>query len=172
MTTILLATIGIAILASLSFIASSVGTSIAGMAAVGAMKKNKGAFGSYLILSAVSGSQGLYGFAGYFILRDYLVPEITGFQAAMILSAGIIMGTTGIISSYMQAKVCANGIVAIGNGHNVLTNTLILAAYPEFFSILGVAVVYLFSIAMGAPGVDPHLTAHAIGQAVQTIVPV
>lgn len=160
---------GIAIMAGLSFVASSVGTSISGMAAVGAMKKNKGAFGSYLILAAMSGSQGLYGFAGYFLLRDYLIPEITLFQSAMILSASIIMGVTGIVSSYMQAKVCANGIAAIGNGHNVLSNTLILAAYPEFFSILGVAVVYLFTTAMGQPGVNPQFITQAIQQAVQSI---
>lgn len=171
MSPILIATTGIAILAGLSLIASAIGTSIAGMAAVGAMKKNKGAFGNYLVLSAVSGSQGLYGFVGYFLLRDYLVPEITVFQSAMILSAGLIMGFTGIASSYMQAKVCANGIAAIGNGHNVMGNTLILAAFPELFAILGVAIVYLFTTAMGQPGVDPQLAVHNIQQAVQIFVP-
>lgn len=151
MTAITVATIGVALMAGLSFVASSIGTSIAGMAAVGAMKKNKGAFGSYMVLSALPGSQGLYGLVGFFLLQGYLVPEITLFQGWMIFALGIIMGLTSLFSSFMQAKVCANGIAAIGNGHNVLGNTLILAAYPELYAILGVAMVFLFSSLMGAP---------------------
>lgn len=145
MTPILLAYIGVAIMVGLSGSASCIGTSIAGMTAVGAMKKNSGAFGNYLILSALPGSQGLYGFVGFFMVREFLVAEITMLQAAAIFGAGIIMGVVALFSSYMQAKVCANGIAAIGNGHNVLGNTLILAAYPELYAILGVAAVYLIS---------------------------
>lgn len=148
MTPILLAYIGVAIMVGLSGIASSIGTSITGMAAVGAMKKNSGAFGNYLILGALPGSQGLYGFVGFFMVKDFLVPEITIVQAAAIFGAGLIMGGVALLSSYMQSKVCANGIAAIGNGHNVLGNTLILAAYPELYAILGVAAVYLISAAI------------------------
>lgn len=151
MTAISIATIGVALMAGLSFVASSVGTSIAGMAAVGAMKKNKGAFGNYMVLSALPGSQGLYGLVGFFLLQDYLVPQISMFQAWMIFALGIIMGLSSIFSSYMQSKVCANGIAAIGNGHNVLGNTLILAAFPELYSILSVAMVFLFTGLMGDP---------------------
>ena len=145
MTPISIATIGVALMAGLSFVASSIGTSIAGMAAVGAMKKNKGAFGNYMVLAALPGSQGLHGLVGYFLLRDYLVDSISEFQAWVMLAGGIIMGLTMIFSSYMQSKVCANGIAAIGNGHNVLGNTLILAAFPELYSILAVAMVFLFT---------------------------
>lgn len=148
MTPILLAYVGVAIMVGLSGLASCIGTSIAGMSAVGAMKKNSGAFGNYLILSALPGSQGLYGFVGFFMVKGFLVPEITMIQAAAIFGAGIIMGVVALFSSYMQAKVCANGIAAIGNGHNVLGNTLILAAYPELYAILGVAAVYLISAAI------------------------
>lgn len=148
MTPILLAYVGVAIMVGLSGIASSIGTSIAGMSAVGAMKKNSGAFGNYLILCALPGSQGLYGFVGFFMVKNFLVPEITMLQAAAIFGAGIIMGVVALFSSYMQSKVCANGIAAIGNGHNVLGNTLILAAYPELYAILGVAAVYLISAAI------------------------
>lgn len=148
MNPITVATIGIALMAGLSFVASSIGTAIAGMAAVGAMKKNKGAFGNYMVLSALPGSQGLYGLVGFFLLQGYITPEITLFQGWMILALGIIMGITSLFSSYMQSKVCANGIAAIGNGHDVLGNTLILAAFPELYAILGVAMVFLFTALM------------------------
>ena len=48
-----MAYVGVALMVGLSGMASCIGTSIAGMASVGAMKKNAGAFGSYMILAAV-----------------------------------------------------------------------------------------------------------------------
>ena len=50
-TAIILGYLGVALMVGLSGVASCIGTSIAGMASVGAMKKNGGAFGSYMILS-------------------------------------------------------------------------------------------------------------------------
>ena len=47
-----MAYVGVVLMVGLAGIASAVGTSITGQAAVGAMKKNSGAFGSYMILSA------------------------------------------------------------------------------------------------------------------------
>jgi V/A-type H+-transporting ATPase subunit K len=42
-----------------------------------------------------------------------------------------------MLSSIRQGQVCANGIVGISQGHNVFANTLIYAALPEFYAILG-----------------------------------
>ena len=53
-TALVMAYVGVALMVGLAGIASAIGTSIAGQAAVGAMKKNGGAFGSYMILSASS----------------------------------------------------------------------------------------------------------------------
>ena len=103
-TALVMAYVGVALMVGLAGIASAIGTSIAGQAAVGAMKKNGGAFGSYMILSALPGSQAIY-----------------------------------------QAMVCANGITAIGNGHDVMGKTLILAAFPELYAILTVAATFLIS---------------------------
>ena len=52
-TAIIMGYIGVALMVGLSGAASCIGTSIAGQASVGAMKKNGGAFGSYMILSAI-----------------------------------------------------------------------------------------------------------------------
>ena len=56
-TAIILGYLGVALMVGLSGVASCIGTSIAGMASVGAMKKNGGAFGSYMILSAIPRSE-------------------------------------------------------------------------------------------------------------------
>jgi V/A-type H+-transporting ATPase subunit K len=148
MTPILIAYIGIALMVGLSGIGSAYGVTIAGNAAVGALKKNSAAFGSYMTLCAIPASQGLYGFAGYFIVSvfgGYLDENITLLQASGVLGAGLIMGTVGFFSSVRQAQLCANGIAAIGNGHNVFGNTMILAAFPELYAILGLAAVFLIN---------------------------
>lgn len=148
MTPIFLAYVGVAFMIGLSGIGSAFGTTIAGNATVGAVKKNSSVFGNSMILSALPGSQGLYGFVGYFMVKDFLTAAITMEQAIAIFCAGIMLGFVGIYSSIRQGQVCANGIAAMGNGHNVFGNTLILAAYPELYSILGIASVFLISTAI------------------------
>lgn len=148
MTPILLAYLGVAFMVGLSGIGSSFGTTIAGNATVGAIKKNPSVFGKAMILSALPGSQGLYGFVGYFMIKGFLTPEITMAQACAIFGGGLMLGFVGLYSSIRQGQVCANGIAAMGNGHEVLGNTLILAAYPELYSILAIAGVFLISTAI------------------------
>lgn len=149
MTAIILGYIGVALMVGLSGMASCIGSSIAGQAAVGAMKKNSGAFGSYMILAAVPGSQGLYGFVGFFLIKNYLTAGISLMQGAAILGAGLLTGFVCLLSSIYQAKICANGINAIGNGHDVMGKTLILAAFPELYAILTVAAIFLIKALMG-----------------------
>lgn len=147
-TALILAYIGVAIMVGLAGIASAVGTSICGQAAVGAMKKNSGAFGSYMILSALPGSQGLYGFVCFFMVRGLLTAEITMLQAAAVFGAGVLVGIVNLAAAIYQGKVCANGIAAIGNGHDVMGKTLILGAFPELYAILTVAATFLISSAV------------------------
>lgn len=148
MTPILLAYIGVAAMLIFSGIGSCYGTTISGNAAIGAMKKNKGAFGSYMILTAMPSTQGLYGFLGYFLIKDFLTPAITPAQAAAIFGGGLALGLVGLWSSYRQGQLAANGITAIGNGHDVFGNSLILVAFPELYAILGVAAIFFISQAL------------------------
>lgn len=147
-TAIILGYLGLAMMVGFTGLASAIGTSVCGMASVGAMKKNSGAFGSYMILSALPGSQGLYGFVGFFLMQGFVSADTTLVQGAAVFGAGILMGLVNLASSYFQAKVCANGIAAIGNGHDVMGKTLILAAFPELYAILTVAAVFLIRVAI------------------------
>ena len=147
-TALILAYVGVAIMVGLAGIASAIGTSICGQAAVGAMKKNSSAFGSYMILSALPGSQGLYGFVCFFMVQGLLTAEITMLQAAAVFGAGVLVGIVNLAAAIFQGKVCANGIAAIGNGHDVMGKTLILGAFPELYAILTVAATFLISSAV------------------------
>ena len=147
-TALVMAYVGVALMVGLAGIASAMGTSICGQAAVGAMKKNGGAFGSYMILSALPGSQGLYGFVCFFMVQGML-SNPTMLQGAAILGAGILVGIVNLAAAVYQGKVCANGIAAIGNGHDVMGKTLILAVFPELYAILTVAATFLISGIVG-----------------------
>ena len=133
-TALVLAYVGVALMVGLAGIGSAIGTSICGQAAVGAMKKNNSAFGSYMILSALPGSQGLYGFVCFFMVQGFLSsPSMV--QACAVLGAGILVGIVNFAAAIYQGKVCANGIAAVGNGHDVMGKTLILAAHLLFSPI-------------------------------------
>ena len=84
---LILAYLGVVLMVGVSGLASAVATARCGMAAVGALKKNSGAFGSYMILSALPGSQGLYGFVCFFMVQGLLTAEITMLQAAAVFGA-------------------------------------------------------------------------------------
>ena len=151
-TSLILAYVGVVLMVGVSGLASAVGTARCGMAAVGALKKNGGAFGSYMILSALPGSQGLYGFVGYFMVSGYICEGMPMITSVGIFGAGLLMAIVCLSSAIMQSKVCANGIAAIGNGNDVMGKTLILAAFPELYAILGVAATFLISSAISTQG--------------------
>jgi len=140
---IVLAFIGIALLTGGSFVASALGVGITGGATIGAMKKKPDRFGLYIALSALGSSQGLYGFVGFMLLQKFLVPEITMFQGMAILGVGLMVAFVAIYANLKQADICASGIKAIAEGHNVFASTMVLAVFPEFFAILSLLVVII-----------------------------
>ena len=142
---IILAYIGVGLMIGLAGIGSAFGVSMGGNASIGALKKNEDAFGNYLVLSALPGTQGLYGFMGYFILQGVLTSEITWLQAGAVFGVGFALGMVGLLSAIRQGQVCANGIAAIGSGYNVFGNTLILAVFPELYAIIAFAATFLVS---------------------------
>ncbi len=144
---VIFAYIGLALMVVLSGIGSSIGVVMGGNATIGALKKNPDAFGNYMLLSALPGTQGLYGFGGFFIMNSsgVISSEMTMLQAIAIVAAGLILGTVGLVSAIQQGRVCANGIASIGAGNNVFGNTMILAVFPELYAIIAFAATFLIS---------------------------
>ena len=139
---ILLAYIGVACMLVLSCAGSGWALSNCGNAVVGALKKRPDALGSYIALSALPSTQGLYGFVGFFFIMPKLEnPEMTWLTASGIFGAGLVMGIVGLVTAIRQSHVCSNGIVAIGQGHNVMAGTLTLAVFPELYAIIGLLTV-------------------------------
>ena len=148
----LLSYIGVIIMVGVSGLGSIFGATMVANASVGAMKKNPAAFGGYMMLTAIPCSQGLYGFAGFFLILNYVTPGVTMVQAIAILSLGVLVGVLNLLSALRQAQVCINGVIAVGNGQNDLAGkALILAVFAELYAILGVAAVFLALSVMGSP---------------------
>ncbi len=128
----LLGYLGLALMLGLSFIGSAYGTTIAGNAAEGALKKNPDGSTNYMVLSAMPASQGLYGFVAFFIWKgkDFAADGI------VLFALGLVAGLTFLISAIRQGQVCANGIIGVSQGHDVFTKTLIYGALPELYAIL------------------------------------
>ena len=121
----------------LSGIGSAFGLTICGNAVVGAMKKAPEKMGTYIALSALPSSQGLYGFVAYMMVQKFLVADMPWV-------------TAGFYSSVRQAHVCANGIAATGAGHNVFAATMVMAVFPELYAILALVVSILISFTFPA----------------------
>ncbi len=139
----ILAYIGLGLMVGLSGAGSAIGTSIGGSATVGALKKREEAFGQYLLLSALPGTQGLYGFAAFFLFLGRMKPDLTIFEAAAVLGAGIGVGIACLVSAINQGKVCANGIAGIAAGHDLLGRAMVLAVLPELYAIISFAGAFL-----------------------------
>ena len=132
MLNLILGYLGLGLMFGLAAIGSSIGTTIAGNAAEGALKKNPEKSSSYMILSAMPATQGLYGFVAFLMWmgKDFAA------NGPLLFGVGIAVGLVCLFSAIRQGQVCANGIVGESQGHNVMTNTLIYAALPEFYAIL------------------------------------
>ena len=135
----LLGYLGMGLMLGLAGIGSCYGTSIAGNAAEGALKKDSSKSAGYMILSALPATQGLYGFLA-FLLHFGKVNAETGF---LWFGVGIGVGLVCLFSAIRQGQVCANGIVGMSQGYDVQTNTMIYAAFPELYAILALVATFL-----------------------------
>ncbi|MDD5508407.1 MAG: V-type ATP synthase subunit K [Bacteroidales bacterium] len=149
-TAVILAYLGLALMVGLSGVGSAIGVTIGANATIGALKKNDSAFGSYMLLSALAGTQGLYGFAGFFIILNsgVIAASMTTLQGVAILAAGLAQGLVCLISAIYQGRICANGIAGIGSGYDVFGKTMVLAVYPELYAIVSFATTFLISSAI------------------------
>ena len=138
--------LGLGLMLALAGIGSCFGTTIAGSAAEGALKKDPSKSASYMILSALPATQGLYGFVAFLMSmgKDFAT------DGPLMLGIGLGVGLVCLFSAIRQGQVCANGIAAIGQGHDVFSNTLILAVFPELYAIVALAATFLIGSALTA----------------------
>jgi V/A-type H+-transporting ATPase subunit K len=122
----------------LAGIGSSYGTTIAGQAAEGALKKDPSKSSGYMVLCALPATQGLYGFIAFMMMAGRAATD-----GLLLFGIGIGVGLACLLSGIRQGKICAAGIQGMAQGHDVQTNTMIYAALPEFYAILALVATFL-----------------------------
>ena len=123
--------LGLGLMLGLSGIGSAFGTTIAANAAEGGLRKNKDKSSAYMILSALPATQGLYGFVAFLMMKSLIDTN-----PILLFGLGVGMGIVFLLSAIRQGQTAANGIANIAAGHDVMTNTMIYCALPEFYAIL------------------------------------
>lgn len=146
MTNLFFAYLGLAFMIVFPGIGSAIGVSIGANATIGALKKKPEGFGNYMLLSALSGTHGLFGFASFFIFysKGIFTASMSPLAAGSVFGAGVIFAVA-MYAAIRQGQICANGIAEIASGNDVFGKTMILAVFPELYSIIAFAAAFLIS---------------------------
>jgi len=103
-------------------------------------------FGRYLILTALPGTQGIYGFIAAFLLimKVNLLtgppPSLTFSQGLNLFFAALPIAILGFISAIHQGKVCASGVGLTVKRPADSMKAMVLAVFVEFYAVLGLLV--------------------------------
>lgn len=136
---------GVAMAAALAGIGSAIGVGMVGQAAAGVLSVDPKKFGKLLLLVALPGTQGIYGFVIAFLLLQKVTAqtELTSPFALQAFLAGLPVAFTGLLSAIHQAKVGVSGVALASKQPADATKGLILAVFVEFYAILGFLVSFL-----------------------------
>ncbi|MFH1612356.1 MAG: V-type ATP synthase subunit K [bacterium] len=143
-----LAIIGIASAVIFSGIGSAIGLFYSGAACAGVMTEDPKNFGKYLMLFALPGTQGIYGFAIAFLMMLKLkiiggpIPSLTVSQGLNILFACLPVAFAGLGSGINQGKVCASGIYLTLRQPNEVGKALVLGVFVELYAVLGLLISF------------------------------
>jgi V/A-type H+-transporting ATPase subunit K len=142
----LIAYSGVVLAAALAGIGSAIGVGLVGRAAAGVLSVDPKKFGKLLLLVALPGTQGIYGFVIAFLLLGRIqgtdLAANPGF-AWKALMAGCPVAFAGLLSAIHQALVGVSGVSLAAKQPADAAKGLILAVFVEFYAILGFLVSFL-----------------------------
>ncbi|MDY0100782.1 MAG: V-type ATP synthase subunit K [Bacilli bacterium] len=146
---LVLSIIGAALAAGLAGIGSAIGVSIAGRAGNGVLSEKPELFGRVLVLQALPGTQGIYGFLlGVLIMQKIGligggVVELSDWQGWALLGASIPIAIVGLVSAIAQGKIAATSILMTGKRPELMTRGMTMTAIVETYAILALLVSIL-----------------------------
>ncbi|TEU03902.1 MAG: V-type ATP synthase subunit K [Candidatus Aminicenantes bacterium] len=144
-----LAVFGGALAVVLGGIGSAIGVGLAGQASSGVMTEDPEKFGSLLLLVALPGTQGIYGFLSAFLVMLKLgivggaLNEVTISQGWQILISCLPVAMAGLVSGIHQGKVCASGVYMVAKQPKDLMKPVVMAALVETYAVLGLLITIL-----------------------------
>lgn len=149
-----IASIGVALSASLGPIGSSIGMSLAGQAASGVLSEKPGLYGRVLVIQAIPGTQGIYGFLVAILLMTKIgllgggFIDLAKLDGWLVFAAALPVALVGLVSGIYQGKAAASAIVMAGKDEALATRGMILAAIVETAQLLALLVSVLMYIAL------------------------
>jgi V/A-type H+-transporting ATPase subunit K len=144
-----LAVLGGALAFVFAGIGSAIGVGLAGQAASGVMSEDPEKFGSLLLLVALPGTQGIYGFLSGFLvmlklgLTSGTIAKVSMYQGWQILIACLPVAFVGFLSAIHQGKVCAAGVYMVAKQPKDMAKPLVLGALVETYAVLGLLITVL-----------------------------
>lgn len=145
----MIAIAGAATGAILAGVGSIIGVRTVGQASAGMVSEDPDKFGKVLILTALPGSQGIYGFLAAVIIANKLgllvgapidISVGAGFQ---ILLASLPVGFLGMLSAIFQGRLAAAGVAIVAKKPDAGGKGVILAAIVETYAVLGLLITIL-----------------------------
>ncbi|MCB6993396.1 V-type ATP synthase subunit K [bacterium 210820-DFI.6.37] len=144
---------GVALSVGLACIGSAKGVGLVGEASSGVLSEDPERFGQCLILQALPGTQGIYGFLIGFIIMlntgmmggDVQLSVGTG---AYILASSLPIALVGLFSGIAQGRVAAAGINIIAKKPDQVSKAMVSAALVETYAILAflISMLLIFNI--------------------------
>ncbi len=148
-----LALLGAAI-AAMAGIGSAIGVGLAAQTAAGVVSEDPKKFGKTLIIQALPGTQGIYGFVISFLIMLKIgliggggMAELTVAQGMYFFIAGLPIGIVGILSGIYQGKAACSALQLTAKRPDQMIKGIIYTAMVETYAILALlisALLWLF----------------------------
>ena len=146
---IALAIFGAALAAGLAGTGSAIGVGIAGQSASGVISEDPNKFGQTLLLQALPGTQGIYGFLGAIMALQKIgllggeIVELSTELGWQIFFACLPIAIAGLSSGWFQGKVSAAGMGVVAKQPKAVGKAIILSAMVETYAVLGLLTTIL-----------------------------
>jgi len=145
------ALMGAAVAVILSGIGSAIGIGYPASASAGVMTEDPRNFGKYLILVALPGTQGIYGFVAAFLVvaklkltnmevAAQIAQDMSTAQGLQILYACLPIAFAGLVSAIQQGKVCTAGVALTAKQPAESGKALVFGVFVEFYAVLGLII--------------------------------
>ncbi len=151
---LLIAIIGAGLAAVLSGIGSAIGVKMGGRAAAGVLSEKPELFGKILILQALPGTQGIYGFIVAILIFINLgllggTPvEVTTELGWQYFGAAMPIAIVGLISAILQAQTGVSAIHMTAKQPESSARGIIMVALVETYAILALLASILMVIGL------------------------
>lgn len=135
---------GVAVAVLFAGYGSAMGVGLAGQAAAGVITEDPGKFGKSVILTALPGTQGIYGF----VIGMLMVTSVTALnqvslsQGLQYLMAGFPIGFVGWLSGMWQGRVVAASMGILAKRPEESTKGIIYAGMVETYAILAFVISF------------------------------